>query len=404
VPAASAAVPDGVPALATDQGCTRRAERGMVLRAVPYRTDDLRAMTLPKSRLGSAFSGYGIDWWHWGYMDDAELRHIDYAPRDECRMNRAHGRITGFSRGYTGTHAVATATHLFFTADGAAAWLRAYVAGMKELPGTADVTSVRVTRLPDVAGGAFQVTVRCASNCRVTWVWFRNGPILGSVLDAAQGAAPVLALKQAARRLDHRISARRATADARGQDPFDAVMALSAGLPKARLGQRYQGLVWDWFYGGCWDPVEARSQGWGPLARGMLTFCRAMYVPPEGTAAVRGVERVFNGGILYRKPSLARDALASVIDEYRSRAGRTVDGTSYGPLVRWDPGSYGDRTVGLKQRVDATMTVRAFVLRGRYLEEAALNAASFAGMTRNVRWWTRLLDARVSGLLTTRTT
>lgn len=55
-----------MPALATDQACTRHASPGDVLARVPFRADDLTAMTVPRSGLPAAVADYQVDWYQYG--------------------------------------------------------------------------------------------------------------------------------------------------------------------------------------------------------------------------------------------------------------------------------------------------------------------------------------------------
>lgn len=404
-----------VAALATDQACTRRAAAADTLMATPYRPDDLAAMTIRKSGFGSAVSGYETEWSGYGYTDNAELWQMMLAPAGACAMNRTHGRITGFSRAFWGAQTVDSSTHLFFSAAGAAGWLKAYVAGMKALVGHKGVISVHVSDVPSLGAGAVKVTDRCNDGCVTTRVFFLRGQLIGSVRDShASGTSPVIDVVAIAKRLSARMATRAAAVNARGQDPADAVMMLSAGLPRSMLGTRYAGLVWDWFYGGCWDAAEAAQQTTYVADRrqyqrdastyGMLSFCRSMYVPPGTQTAVNGVQRVFNGGFLYATASGAHGEMAALVKQWQQRAGTTVGGTSYGRLVRFDAGTVGEEAVGLQQRYGGATVTRIYFRRGRYLAVDALVASSpFTGMVRDVRRWAALLDKRVTALLSTRT-
>lgn len=416
-PAGSAA-PTPTAALATDQACTRQADSGATLQSTAYRPDDLAAMTLRKGAFGSAARGYETEWAGYGYTDNTELWKMMLAPRHACAMNRAHGRIVGFARSYWGTQTVDSAVHLFFTSAGAANWLSAYVDGMKALVGHEGVTSVQVTRVRSLGPGAVRVTDQCSDNCVTTRVFFLRGPVIGAVRDSHfTGTRPVIDVVAVAKKLSARMAARSAVVESRGQDQYDAAVMLSAGLPKELLGTRYAGLVWDWYYGGCWDAAEAaqqttyiadRRQYQADAAKfGMLSFCRAMYVPPGTRAAVNGVMRAFNGGFLYRSATGAHGALDALVTEWRQRAGKTVGGTKYGRLVRFDPGNVGADAVGLQQRYgnptgDVTVT-RVYFRLGRYLAVDALVSRDGSGAQSAVRRWARLLDRRVTLLGSTRT-
>lgn len=411
---ATTAASTPVAGLATDQACTRQVSAGVTLRTTPYRPDDLAAMTLRKAAFGSAVKGYDVDWGGYGYTDNAEIWKMMLAPKGACALNRTHRRISGFARAYWGAQTVDSAVHLFFTARGASRWLKDYVAGMKDLVGEKGVVSVRVTDVPSLGPGAVKVTDRCTDGCTTTRVFFLRGALIGSVRDSrSTGTKAAVDVVAVAKRLSARMATRAAAVANRGQDPADAVMMLSAGLPRSMLGARYSGLVWDWYYGGCWDAAEAAQSTTYVADRrqyqqdadkfGMLSFCRAMYVPPRTRTAVNGVTRVFNGGFLYTTASGASDAMAAIVREWKNRAGTTVGGTSYGRLVRFDPGAVGVEAVGLQQRYDDATVTRIYFRRGRYLAVDALVVSTrFAGMIGDVRGWARALDRRVTGLLTTR--
>lgn len=402
-----------VAALATDQSCTRRAAAGTTLQQVRVRPDDLQVMTLPRSLLPASVRGYPTDWTSYGFMDNVELPRVQTGPVNLCAINRTYGRIVGFSRGYAAAQTVWTADHLFFSAAEASGWLSAYVAGMKALPGRKSITSVRVTSLAASLGaGAVKITSRCSSGCTLTHVMFRRGQIVGSVWDGHKaGVGNAIDVLATAKRLAARIANRTAQVNARTPDPADAVMQVSAGLPKSALGTRYAGLTWDWLFGGCWDVAEAASQTASTAEAnaytaaatrfGQLTYCRAMYSPPAG-GTLNGIERVFTGGTLYTTATGAHGAMAKALVDAKARAGRTVGGTSYGALLRFSPGALGDEAVGFRQRAGTTYLTRAFVRHGRYVETAALNSRYISGMVADVSRWARLQDRRVVALLSTR--
>ena len=409
-PAATAAP---VAALATDQACTRRAADGSTLQSVRVRPDDLQAMTLPRSSLPSSVRGYPTDWNSYGFIDNVEMPQVQQVgPTNLCAINRTYGRIVGFTRAYSGAQSVWTADHLFFSATDAAGWLAAYVAGMRALPGHKGISSVRVTSLASSLGtGAVKITSRCSSGCTLTHVLFRRGQIIGSVWDGhGSGVGNAIDVVAVAKQLATRIAGRASSAASRAPDGYDAVMQLSAGLPKAALGTRYAPLTWDWLFGGCWDVAEAATQTNSPAEAtaytaaatrfGQLTYCRAMYEAAPGK--VTPVERAFTGGTLYTTAAGAHGALLKALADAKARAGRTVGGTSYGAVLQFSPGSLGDETVGFRQRAGTTYMTRALIRRGRYVETAALNARYFSGMVADVSRWAKLLDRRVALLTSTR--
>ncbi|HET6817059.1 MAG TPA: hypothetical protein VFH66_07535 [Mycobacteriales bacterium] len=407
----------GVAALATDQLCTARAAAGSTLRAVTYRADDLSAMPVPKSSLGSRVSTYEVDWFRYGFMDNAELGHIELTPAGTCGLNRTNGRISGFARAFTGGSPyqdVATETDLFFTAAGAANWVSGFVAGLRKLPGSRGVTSVRVATLAGPGTGARMVTIRFSSGRLSKWLLFRRGPLVGSVIDTRPATATAaIDVSSVARTLSARMSARMSLVRGRSDSRFDAVMQLSAGLPKAMLGSRYQGLVWDWWYGGCWDVAEGASQTVtaseakayraNASKYGQLTFCRAMHEPPHNQQTYNRVSRVFSGGTLYRTANGADGALTQLVADWQRRAGTTSGGIAYGALTRFSPGVLGDRAVGLQQRMGSDVLIRVVARYGRYLAVSQLATPGFTGMRGDVKRWASLLDRRVRALMTTRT-
>jgi hypothetical protein len=411
VPAATAAT---VAALATDQACTRRAPAGSTLTALKWRADDLPAMTLPKSSLGSAVSSYDTNWLTYGFMDNVELPHVVLGPKGWCAINRDNGRIVGFSRGLVGAEDVLTANHLFFTASDAARWITQYVAGMKALVGTSGVRKVAVTSVASALGtGAVRISATGTNGYVTSRVLFRRGQVVGEVLVARSAAQrDVIGLVTAARALATTIARRTTAVSARGLVREDVAMQMSAGLPKSMLGTRYAKLAWDWFYGGCWDVAEAATQTCSAAeakaykaaaARyGQLMFCRAMYAPASG-AFLNNVQRVFTGGTLYKTATGANDAMTYNITQWRQRAGRTVGGTTYGPLGRPSVPALGDRVVALQQKAGNVWYTRILARHGRYVAVAQLGARAFSGMTADVKRWAGLLDTRVTKLLATHT-
>lgn len=414
VPAATTPGPTAVAALATDQGCTRRAAAGSVLQRLPLRADDLAAMTLPKSALGSGVSRYDTEWLDYGYVDNLEMTKMQLGPKNLCALNRTYGRIVGFSRAFSAPNSqtVWTAVHAFFTSADAAAWLRGYATGMKSVAGTRGVRSVSVSSMSSTLGtGAVRLTVTCTKSCVATHLLFRRGTVVGSVLDQrSPSARNVIDVNGTAKKLSARIAARAAAAAARTSEPVDAVMQLSAGLPKAALGTRYAGLTWDWFYGGCWDVAEAATQTSSDAAAkayraqgakyGQLAYCRAMYWGANGP--VNGVDRLFTGGTLYATAAGAHGAISQTLADWRAKAGRTVDGTRYGPVTTFSVGSLGDERLGLQQKSGSMVVTRVLIRHGRYVAVAAMNARAFSGMTADVKRWAAALDARAVALLSTR--
>jgi hypothetical protein len=415
-PAEAAATPaPTVRALATDQACTRRAAAGATLQALKWRAEDLPAMTLPKSALSTAVRYYSTDWTSsYGFMDNVELPRVQTGPTNLCAINRTYGRIVGFSRGFIAAQTVWTANHLFFTPTDAAAWLRAYVAGMKALPGHRSITSVRVSSLATTLGpGAVRVVARCANGCTLTHVLFQRGSVVGSVWDGHKpGVGNVINVAATAKALASRIVSRAASVNARGPVAEDVTMQLSAGLPKAALGARYAKLAWDWLFGGCWDVAEAATQTSSAAEAkayraaasryGQLMYCRAMYAPAT-TEFLNGVQRVFTGGTLYTTAAGADGSMTYAIAQWQARAGRTIAGTAYGKLSRpWMP-ALGDRVVALQQRAGTVWSTRVLIRHGAYVAVATLNAKWFSGMTTDVRRWAVALDQRVTKLQATHT-
>lgn len=404
----------GTAAVATDQACTRHASAQEVLASVPYRTDDLAAMTVPRSGLPKAVGSYQVDWYQYGYMDNAEAPQFAFAVPGLCAINRVSGRITGFSRGFIASdQALATATDLFFGARGAHRWLTAYVEAVTSQAGSSEFTKVSATSLAGPGSDAVRLSFTGRDHSHRTTLLFRQGQIVGEVIDAwAPSTQPALDIRATARRLDDRIRAWTRTANGRESTPVDAVIALSAGLPLAQLGDRYHRMVWDWYFGGCWDPQEAASQVGSRTERrhyltdakrfGQLTFCRAMYVPPDDQEAVGGVTRVFTGGTLFLTAAGARDSIGETVRDWKARAGETRGGTSYGPLVRFAPGDVGRNAVGLQQQAGDLTYVRVLFRIGAYVAVAALVAGPVKGMRADVRRWAGSLDRRLEHLFTTR--
>jgi hypothetical protein len=171
-------------------------------------------------------------------------------------------------------------------------------------------------------------------------------------------------------------------------------MALSAGLPRTALGSTYRGLVWDWFYGGCWDPAETVASTGDQRATadaakyGKLTFCRAMYVPPAGRTTLNGVERVYTGGTLYKTASGAHGQFA--VNVQRDRAERNTSRLSVGRI--------GDEAAGFQTRGTPTFT-RIYFRIGRYLATVSLVTRGITGMVGEAKRWAPMLEARVKALL-----
>ena len=393
-----------VAALATDQGCTAQAPAGSTLQTTRFRTDDLAAMTVPKSSFGTALTHYDVDYAHYGYMDNVELARPDLfvVPKGGCTLTRTNGRITGFSRGFGGPiQTLSTRADLFFSPAGAAAWMKGFANGIKSAVGTQNVRSAAVTSMPTLGAGAVRITARIGQSV-MTWIVFRRAQIVGVVLNHRDGGTnPVVNLTTAAQKLSSRIATRTATVNARAQDPIDAVVALSTGLPKSMLGTKYAGLEWGWLFGGCWDPVEAASQLDSAAARlylanaskyGMLTFCRALYEPRNNQPFYNGIERVFTGGTLYKSVTGAKGQFAASVREWQAKAN----------TVKFTVGALGDQAAGFQQKGTVTYT-RIFFRKGRYIAVAQLGAKTRTGAVADVKRWAAMLNSRIDALLASRT-
>jgi hypothetical protein len=237
----------------------------------------------------------------------------------------------------------------------------------------------------------------------MNWVVFPRGQLVGVVMNQRDsGTNPVVNLTTAAKKLSSRMATRTATVNARAQDPFDAVLAMSAGLPKSLLGARYAGLEWGWVFGGCWDAAETvASSGLTGADRtrylsnaskyGMLTFCRALYEPRNNQAFYNGIERVFTGGTLYKSVTGAKGQFAASVAEWKAKPN----------TVRFTVGALGDQAAGFQQKGTTTYT-RIFFRKGRYIAVAQLGAKIRTGSVADVKRWAGLLNQRLTKLLANR--
>ena len=398
-----------VAALQSDQPCSRVAAEGSAIADVGYRPADVAWMALPKSAYGSALSGYAIDWMHYGYMDNAEVHQVDLAPPGTCESSRNNGRITGFSGAYerwaTPYRAVGSSVSLFFDSGGAYQWVKTFVYGIRQQVGRNGITRVDARAVPSLGSGAVRLEIYATGGSR-SWVLFPRGNLVGSVLDHRSAGGPVIDVTAFAGRLASRMSSGAQGLAARARVALDAPVLMSMPLKKGWLGSRYGGLTWDWFFGGCTDAQEAASQNAVPsdeladAARyGRLVGCSARYSPPPGPQAPSGVTAVTTQVVEFTGASGASGYLWDSLSDASRLAGTTRDGTAYGPVTRFAPGTLGDEAAGWQQQVGRSVVTQIVFRDGRVLGRVVLGSTSAGDAVDEVRRIAPMLDARITRLL-----
>ena len=398
-----------VAAVQTDQPCTRVGAEGSPIVDVRYRPDDVAWMVLPKSAYGSALSGYSIDWMHYGYLDNAEVHQVELAPPGTCESSRSNGRITGFSGAYerwsTPYRYVGSSVSLFFDAGGAYQWVKTFTYGMRQQVGRNGISRVDVRAVPSLGSGAVRLDIRAASGLR-SWVLFPRGNLVGSVIDFRSAGAQAVDVNAFAGRLASRMASGAQGVASRARDPLDAPVLTSMPLKKGWLGSRYGTLTWDWFFGGCTDAQEAASQSAVPadeLADAAryrrLSGCYAMYRPPANQESVNGVRAISTQVVEFATPSGASGYLWDALADANRVAGTTRDGTAYGRVYRFAPGTLGDEAAGWQQSVGGGVQTQIVFRDGRLLGRVVLATTRAGDAVAEVRRIAPMLDARITRLL-----
>lgn len=332
-------------ALLSDEPCSRTiAETNTVPERAPFHLEDLERMVLERDDV-EGLAGFESDMLRHGYWGNGELRTLEVNPPSTCELMKTHGRINGFANAYdryTQPSQLATfAVHLFWNGLDARAWNDAFVNDTKASVGKPEgPTRFEMRPVEELGPGGLVGEHEGPDGIR-SWAMFVRGPIVGWVVDLHQGARPHFDVVAAARTMAARVDEVAADAERRGDTGVDAAQVLSGPLTLDDWGDRYAGLEWDPFFGGCADAEERAAIAGEEEAEdartfGRITGCTSMYSPPEGTDSE--IVRVFSSMQVFRDEQGAAADLDDAVKELEARGGQ-----------RFTVEPIGDAAVGVVQ-------------------------------------------------------
>ena len=363
--APQALVPSGQ-GIANDEPCTRtQSAVELNVRPVGFHHEDLEHMVLGSADVGGLPDFYQ-DVERQGYHDNPELAALQpNDPGSICDDAVRFGRIEGYGNVYDsagGTRMVLFAVHLFWTAEDAAAWSKAYTDGLAPAPGDTSYTFELVPAGLNIQDAA--LWIHTGRDGIRTWAIIQRGPVIGWIVDLHPEGSEAIDVAAAAALMATRIETVSAAVAARAPAGLDAVQLLSAPLPQSAWGDTAASLNWDPFFGGCQDTAErgfiVGEKAVADAARfGRLTGCTAMYANP---GQAQDIVRVFSMVQVYRDADGASGALAAETADEKAQNAGTFDGVEFGDesIGFLTSSATGPRDTRLVMRVGNLLAIVSF--------------------------------------------